>query len=317
MLYTRGAAKFSRQRRPEPPKATPGPEDEDNPPARNSGDGEQPFVFGPLEGAESIPLRIDNARATGRLPISLTGKDVVLWGQASYVDGSGKTIHTKPGRYLLVAGKPKEGGPISGGLALCGGVIDPDGDCELKMQTGDLVCDVPGTLHDLNIDILKNNAPRVVRAVDGDFVATVRVAGSFQPGAGRTGPKSVPYNGGGLLAWLDQGNYIRLERGAMYRNGRVVGLVIFESRERGARADVHNKGGLDPRRDIWLRLERHGKIISGFLSPDGRDWDQLEPMEIEWPARLTVGLDAVNSCSDPMTVRFHDYSLHMMQGVPR
>jgi regulation of enolase protein 1 (concanavalin A-like superfamily) len=124
----------------------------------------------------------------------------------------------------------------------------------------------------------------------------------------RSGPKSVPYNGGGLLAWLDEGNYIRLERGAMYRTDRILGLLAFESQERGTRAAVHNKGGLDPRHDLWLRLERHGKIISGFQSLDGRAWDELEPMEIEWPPRLKVGLDAVNSCGNPMTVRFQDYS---------
>ena len=194
-------------------------------------------------------------------------------------------------------------------LTVWGEVVDPDGDCRLEFKDGDLVGEVPGTLHDLNIDIGKVNAPRVVREVEGDFVATVKVKGGFQPGPVSTGPKSVPYNGGGLLVWLDQDHYIRLERGSMNRQDRVLGLLIFESRVRGTRAEVHNKGGLNPSKNLWLRLERRGGTLSGFFSDDGRDWEELEPMEVDWPANLKVGLDIVNSCGDPMIVRFQEYSL--------
>ena len=314
LLHTRGAANFSRTKRPDPPEDPAAPEDDnDDRPARSRRSSEPKFVFGPIEGAETLPLSVGMARATGRLMIPLTGKDVVLWHQVSFVDGSGLTVHSKPGRCLLGAGKSKDGGGGTGGWTFWGEVVDPDGDCELKMADGDLACELPGTLHDLNIDIDKNNAPRVVQEVEGDFIVMVKVTGSFQPGAVRTGPKSVPYNGGGLLVWLDEGSYIRLERASMYRNDRVVGFLAFESRENGTRAEVHNKGGLDPRRDLWLRLERHGKLLSGFFSHDGQDWEELQPMEVEWPARLKVGVDAVNSCGDPMTVRFQDYSLKRLK----
>jgi regulation of enolase protein 1 (concanavalin A-like superfamily) len=175
------------------------------------------------------------------------------------------------------------------------------------LKEGALTCQVQGTLHDLNIDIGKTNGPRVVQEVEGDFLAEVKVCGSFQPGPVRTGPRSVPVNGGGLLLWQDDGNYIRLERAAMYRDGRVLGIVNFESREHGTREQVHNKGGLDPRQDIWLRLERRGAVISGSFSTDGRSWEDLEPMDVGWPERLEIGVDVVNSCGDPMTVRFQDY----------
>ncbi len=213
-------------------------------------------------------MSIDKGRAIGTLKVVLKGGGVVLSSQVAYVDGSGQIVHTRPGRCLLGIAGSKEGDRGSRRATFWGDVIDPDGDCELKMEGGDLVCGVPGTLHDLNIDIGKTNAARVVRVIEGDFVATVKVAGSFQPGPVRTGPKSVPYNGGGLLAWSDDGNYIRLERGSMHRNGRTLGLIIFESREHGTRAAVHNKGGLDPRgpmaaaraaRQRVLRLREPGR----------------------------------------------------------
>jgi hypothetical protein len=198
-------------------------------------------------------------------------KDVDLWCQVAIVDGAGKTVLSRPERYLLsaatAAGKGANG-PAA--LTVWGDVIDPDGDCRLKLEDGALVGHVPGTLHDLNIDIGKNNAPRVVQDVDGDFVAQVKVTGSFQPGQDRTGPKSVPYNGGGLVVWLDQDHYIRLERASMYRDRRVMGFLAFESRELGTRAEVHNKGGLDPGKDLWLRLERHGSVSPASSARTGR-----------------------------------------------
>lgn len=257
-------------------------------------------VPSPLPDADETPLTVGRGRAIGSIRVPLEGRDVVISSRFALVDGSGRTLEVRPGRCLL---------GVARGLTFWGDVVDPDGDCGLRLERGELVGDVPGTLHDLNVDIGKLNAPRVVQGVDGDFVATVKVAGTFQPGPLRTGPKSVPFNGGGLLAWSDDGNYIRLERGAMYRNGRVLGLVNFESREHGTRVAVHNKGGLDPREDRWLRLERHGRRFAGSISPDGRDWEALEPIEVDWPSRLRVGVGAVNSSGDAMSVRFGEFVL--------
>ena len=99
----------------------------------------------------------------------------------------------------------------------------------------------------------------------------------------------------------------------MYRSNRVMGLLNFESRELGTIAQRHNKGGLVAREDLWLRLERHGNTIAGAFSRDGQDWEELDPMDVEWPARLKVGVAAVNSCGDPMTVRFQKYSLKKLR----
>jgi len=312
LLYTTSDAKFSRTKRAKAAgAATFNPDDDDAEPlARAIRNMEPESTFGPIEGADTIPLNIQEQSATGVIRLPWAGKDVAIWCQGCCDDGSDKPVYSKPGRFFLGAAKSTHDGEgASNSLTIWGEVVDPDGDCRLKLDDGNLVGEVPGTLHDLNIDIGKNNAPRVVQEVDGDFVAQVKVAGSFQPGEVRTGPKSVPYNGGGLVVWLDQDHYIRIERASMYRDKRVMGFLAFESRELGTRAAVHNKGGLDPKEDLWLRLERRGKVFSGFLSKDGRQWEQLRPMRVEWPARLKLGVDIVNSCGDPMTIRFQDFSL--------
>ena len=189
-------------------------------------------------------------------------------------------------------------------LAGWGAVVDPDGDCKLHVEGKALVIDVPGTLHDLNADIDKYNAPRVLREVEGNFSITVKVVGDFKPGVKALNPKSVPYNGAGIFVWRDSDNFIRLERAAILRNGKPGTFVTFEEREGGSRGANHN-GGLPPG-TAYLRLERRGSRIFGFTSPDGKQWTQLKPIDTVWPPRLQIGLDAVNSSGDPFTVRFEE-----------
>ena len=232
LLYTLGAARFSRTKR---ERVAPEPDDEGNP-LRPRPTLDPVFVYGPIEGAKDVPLTVARHKAVGTLSVPSAGKGVAVWCQAAYVDGTGKTVHARPVRHLL-------GESRADGLTHWGEVVDPDDDCDLKLEDWALVGDVPGTLHDLNIDIGKVNAPRVVRDVDGDFVVTVKVQGSFRPGEVRTGPKSVPYNGGGLLVWWNPNNYIRLERASMYRNGRVVGfLAVREPEARHPRGDPQQGG---------------------------------------------------------------------------
>ena len=131
-----------------------------------------------------------------------------------------------------------------GGVTFWGEVIDPDGDCELKLQAGDLVCDVPGTLHDLNIDIEKNNAPRVVRVVDGDFVATVQGRREL-PARARSGP--APRASPTMAAACSPGSTKAITSVSSAERCTAIiaswASLAFESRERGTRTAAHNKGG--------------------------------------------------------------------------
>jgi regulation of enolase protein 1 (concanavalin A-like superfamily) len=201
------------------------------------------------------------------------------------------------------AGKP-EPEPTGKELGDWGLAIDPDKDCKFVPDAKALSIEVPGTWHDLNPDTGKLNAPRVVRAAEGDFTITVKVTGEFKPVGNSTNPKGVPYNGAGIVIWSDSDNFIRLERGALLRNGKVGTSVAFEEREGGYRGAVHND--LFPAGDCYLRLERKGSRISGAISKDGSTWKQLKPIDTIWPAKLKVGLSAINSSSEPFTVKFED-----------
>jgi regulation of enolase protein 1 (concanavalin A-like superfamily) len=207
---------------------------------------------------------------------------------------------------VRAAGKP-EPEPTGTKLDTWGLAIDPDKDCKFMPEGKMLSMQVPGTWHDLNPDTGKLNSPRIVKEMDGDFAVTVKVTGDFKPGGTSTNPKGVPYNGGGILIWSDSDNFIRLERGAVLRGSKVGSYIAFEEREGGYRGAVHNE--VYPGGTCWLRLERKGSRITGAVSMDGRTWKALKPIDTIWPAKLKIGLAAINSSSEPFTLKFEEFSL--------
>jgi len=166
---------------------------------------------------------------------------------------------------------------------------------------------IPGKLHDLFFDGGPTNAPRVLREVEGDFVATVKVVGDFKPGPKSTNPKSVPFHGVGFLLWSDSDNNIRFERFAWLRAGKFTTGALFEEREGGYGGAAHTE--LFKVDDCYLRVERTGGRIVGSISSDGTAWRKLKPVDTVWPAKLKIGLTAITTSSEPFTVTFEEFEL--------
>ncbi len=73
--------------------------------------------------------------------------------------------------------------------------VDPDGDCKFLVGKNTLFIEVPGKDHDLGVDRGVMNAPRMLREVEGDFTAQVRVDGEFTPVGPSTAASHVPFEG--------------------------------------------------------------------------------------------------------------------------
>ena len=185
--------------------------------------------------------------------------------------------------------------------------FNPDGDCGISLEENALVIRVPRTPHDLSAEMGRVNAPRVLQEVEGDFSAQVKVCGAIRPTAPGTVAGHLAYQAGGLLLWGDNRNYVRLERAALYREGTVQPIAAFEARVKGELAGARSCEV--PDQDAWLRLERRGNRLFGAVSPDGRVWTPLEPLEVEFPAKVRVGVTAVNAARQPLSVRFEDLQI--------
>ena len=137
--------------------------------------------------------------------------------------------------------------------------IDPKGDStkSLDVRRGFLRIAVQG-YHDLWTSSGNFNAPRLMREVDGDFTIETKLAG---PGRWR----------GGLLVWKDQGNFVRLDRGTLFRNE--IGLEAAVEAE--FKVVAHEYVEADP---VWLRLERAGSMFTAAYKLDGKQWSPLKRM---------------------------------------
>src|SRR5581483_5281963 len=150
------------------------------------------------------------------------------------------------------------------------------------------------TDHALCIEEDRMNAPRVVRPVEGDFIIQVRVAGTFPPPGRSLVPTRRPFYGAGLLVWKDAKTYVRLERCEVrFEDDTMTCYANWESRVNGNFARMGGAGELDFKNEsVWLRVERRGDALIGSVSPDGVRWTALEPMTIDLPRTVLVGVAA-------------------------
>jgi RNA polymerase sigma factor (sigma-70 family) len=272
-----------------------------------------------------VPRALAFAPGGRNLAIALTGGDVVL------LDGRTGDIRQKyapdpayplvssvalsPDGSLLAIGSGKEDG---GGMVRLwrgprvtlpgwGLTVNPDGDCTIAPEGNTLVIGLPPAPHDLSAELARMNAPRVLEEVEGDFRVQVKVCGVLRPTARGTVPGRVPYQAGGLLLWGDNRNYVRLERAAMQRDGAIASMVAFEMRVKGEMAGARATEVAD--QDTYLRLERHGNQVLGWVSADGQQWRPLEPLELALPAKVRVGVAAVNAARQPLSIRYEEYQI--------
>ena len=188
-----------------------------------------------------------------------------------------------------------------------GVAFDPLKDAEFNGEKNSLRIKVTGSRHQLAVAQQILNAPRIMREVDGDFVVTVKVVGDFKPGGKSTNPKGIPFNGAGIIVFSDTDNFIRVERAAVSRGGKVSTYVNFEEFEGGTRGASHNevmKGG-----DCWVRMERKGSRLQCGISFNGGTWKDLTPIQTVWPRNLKIGLIATSSSGLPFTVAFDEFEL--------
>jgi regulation of enolase protein 1 (concanavalin A-like superfamily) len=182
--------------------------------------------------------------------------------------------------------------------------VDPDKDCKFKREKGGLTIEVPGKDHDLAAQRLMNS-PRLLRDVEGDFVAEVRVGGKFVPSLGATTTERVPFVGAGLVVMADEKNYVRLERAAL-RRGEVKTYVNWELWQEG-RWVLAGSDSVCPLKEkqTYLRVERKGGRLLAWASEDGKAWTELKSLELKMPAKVKLGV-AAGTTSTETFAPFYD-----------
>ncbi len=187
-----------------------------------------------------------------------------------------------------------------------GEVVDPDGDCKVGIEKERLTISVPGKLHDLQSEANKINAPRVMREVEGDFVATVKLVSKLGPAGECTRQGGFPYNGAGLLLWKSEGRYVRLERAAILRDGSIVQYILFEERQG---REPTSRGSSVPDGPMLLRISRKGNEVVAAASMNGEVWHEMGRVTDDYPYKLKIGVAAVSSASHPFTAELTGFQV--------
>lgn len=182
---------------------------------------------------------------------------------------------------------------------------DPDKDCRYTLKGNELRVSLPAAWHLLwtNRRGSTNNAPRVLREVEGDFTAVVRV--TF-PVPERVPEEHWPYCSGGVVAWESDDAYYVVRRCGGEVNG------AREAIWGQHRADVQRDSvtGLGkPAESAFVRLKREGKKATAGWSRDGKEWKEHEAAEVPWGAKVKVGVIAENCLGKAVEVTFDQYSL--------
>jgi regulation of enolase protein 1 (concanavalin A-like superfamily) len=188
--------------------------------------------------------------------------------------------------------------------------VDPDKDCKFIRDKDTLTIEVPGKDHDLAIERDLMNSPRLLRDVEGDFVAQVRVSGTFKPSQNSTSNERLPFVGAGLLLMADEKTYIRLERAALVKGGEVKTYANWELRQDGQWV-LWGEEQIQPLEDkaTFVRLERKGDKFLASVSQDGKEWKELKPLELQLPAKLKLGVAGGGTSMDVFAPRFDQFQL--------
>jgi serine/threonine protein kinase/regulation of enolase protein 1 (concanavalin A-like superfamily) len=166
---------------------------------------------------------------------------------------------------------------------------------------------LPGFNHD---------APRLVRAYDGDFRIEVTVPPFPWPGAGTKHPgRKCSYLGAGLLVWVDEKSLLRFERAAMGEHLDGAPYVHAEWYTAGElrRDEIEPPLGR-PDEPLELRVERRQSALHLSWRQAGAGWTEWRSTsDLDLPARVSIGLVAINTTDKEFAPRFENLTV---AGVP-
>ncbi len=190
-----------------------------------------------------------------------------------------------------------------------GQLTDFEGDCKLRADGDEVTFELPAGNYDLWPKEGKVNAPRLTQPTKGDFTVEVTAKSVPLPDADATiAGSSSAFHAGTLLVWQDADNFVRLDRGAMIKDGRKVHFAYYHIFVKGERVTHLSQALTD--KPARLRIERrNGKILAAFSQDDGKSWRSFAAQDDRLGTNVEAGVAALNVTTKPFTVKFEKLSV--------
>ena len=146
---------------------------------------------------------------------------------------------------------------------------------------------------------VNQSAPRLVKAVDGDFQIEVRV---------KLDPRE-DYQGAGILVYAGPERYLRFERGFGGVGGGTNGLRMDVRTGPNYRAVTTPEDAPTEAASVEIKLLRSGNVFTAFWRPnEDSEWKEVGEYEADYPASVEVGVIACNT-GKPVPVEFSGLKL--------
>jgi len=187
---------------------------------------------------------------------------------------------------------------------------DPDKLCTFALEGNRLRLTAAKGLRGLNPSRGLVNAPRTLKPVTGDFVATLRVVEDAPAtGTDRDSEAYTPSGGGGLLLWVDADNHLRLSRSQWVGGGGSPTTYNLRGAVGGNElGHVHNLNTLDTK-PITFRLTRTRGTLSSAYRHDGGAWQSFKDVEVDLPQTVKIGVYVAHNFDKPLDVVFEPLSV--------
>jgi regulation of enolase protein 1 (concanavalin A-like superfamily) len=152
--------------------------------------------------------------------------------------------------------------------------LDPNGDCIFSIDNGFLIHAANGR----DLWYLNLSAPRIIRPAEGDLIIQ---------GVCSSGFDDKPTNGG-LLLWIDESNYLSLDRGRRGSNEISFQGCVDNQDFIIGRGLLHH----DDLNEIYLRIDRSGEKVNAYCSSDGQNWFRIGYCRFPNQVQVQIGLFA-------------------------
>ncbi len=202
--------------------------------------------------------------------------------------------------------------------------------CETNLSDGVKMHHKPGTTTiDLPAGLPLNNAPQydlfnapcALVKVDGDFLTSVEVGNTFDPGGEGVmvpnGKRPLPFSfqSAGLLIWQDERNFVRFERNKR-SDGKIAmtNQILVEVYKNGKSVAVHY---LDIReQEIALAAIRRGGTLTLYFALPPDKLAKFYDMAIDFRKDVFVGVAAANLSKREFHAKLEDFRLTTPEGQP-
>ena len=186
---------------------------------------------------------------------------------------------------------------------LYGKFVDPDRDCTVTLDGSVLKIRVPGRPHGLVPPRGLLNAPRVVRDVEGDFTATVKIR-VLAPGGDRPPARFTA----GLLVMASDADLVYHARQLdttrpMPRLSGAHGLVLGGRQTRSGTSG----GGIFSAETATFRVHRVKDKVRLAVASGADRWHTMPELTAPFPDRVLVGLYAGQEGATSFTAEFEDF----------